>query len=467
MTVRAEPDRRKALADADFVVSAFSVGGFDSMRHDLEIPERYGVVQPIGDSVGPGGVSRALRSVPVLLDIARDVEDVAPKAFLLNVTNPLTALCRAVTRETGCRAIGLCNEWVSTTFALSLLFDSGMHEIDAVLGGVNHFPLATSMTVRGEDAFARLRAILDDVDGAQATGLWMDPPDRLEWRGAGGTWTKGDVLANNAARMELFRRFGVFACSGDHHATEFVPGFVHAAHRLRPSVERARLPPGQAHGGRRRRRHQLRGAPRRRRRAALAVGRAGRAARRRDGHGQGAAPAGQHPQRRQRHQPPRRRGRRDHGDCRRDRCTGPGPDHGARRDGGVAAARALSQELTVEAALTGDRTLTLEAMLLDPLCSGLAYDDVVAMTDELSPRPRRGCRSSRSPPARLEQGERMPPRIVVIGGGSFQWVPKLFCDLVNTPSLAEAEIVLEDIAPEPLADMTEFARAIVNAPGPR
>src|SRR5512135_760873 len=70
LTVRAEADRRTALAGTDFVITAFSVGGFDSMQHDIEIPQRYGIRQPIGDSVGPGGILRALRSVPVLLDIA-------------------------------------------------------------------------------------------------------------------------------------------------------------------------------------------------------------------------------------------------------------------------------------------------------------------------------------------------------------------------------------------------------------
>src|SRR5205085_7611687 len=103
MQVRAEPDRRTALGDAEYVITAFSVGGFDSMQHDIEIPQRYGVRQPIGDSVGPGGIMRALRSIPVLLDIARDVEAVAPDAWLVNVTNPLTVLCRSVTRETGVR----------------------------------------------------------------------------------------------------------------------------------------------------------------------------------------------------------------------------------------------------------------------------------------------------------------------------------------------------------------------------
>src|SRR3954470_7025893 len=147
MKVEAEGDRRRALAGADFVITAFSVGGFDSMQHDIEIPQKYGIRQPIGDSVGPGGILRALRSVPVLLDIARDVEAVAPDAWLVNVTNPLTALCRSVTRETNVKTVGMCNEWVGCSWILSLLFDSGMADIDPILGGVNHYPLATSLRV--------------------------------------------------------------------------------------------------------------------------------------------------------------------------------------------------------------------------------------------------------------------------------------------------------------------------------
>jgi len=151
MIVDAEVDRRRALEGADFVITAFSVGGFDSMQHDIEIPQRYGIRQPIGDSVGPGGVLRSLRSVPVLLDIARDVEAVAPDAWLVNVTNPLTALCRSVTRETNVKTVGLCNEWVGCSWILSLLFDCGMADIDPIIGGVNHYPLATSLRIAGED----------------------------------------------------------------------------------------------------------------------------------------------------------------------------------------------------------------------------------------------------------------------------------------------------------------------------
>src|SRR5207245_7437960 len=107
--VDAAGDWRRALEGADFVITACSVGGVDSMQHDIEIPRRFGIRQPIGDSVGPGGVLRALRSIPLMLEIARDVEALAPNAWLVNVTNPLTALCRTVTRETSVKTVGLCN----------------------------------------------------------------------------------------------------------------------------------------------------------------------------------------------------------------------------------------------------------------------------------------------------------------------------------------------------------------------
>ncbi|MDQ1447842.1 MAG: hypothetical protein QOC79_813 [Actinomycetota bacterium] len=231
MTVEAEGDRRRALEGADFVITALSVGGFDSMQHDIEIPQRFGIRQPIGDSVGPGGILRALRSVPVLLDIARDVEAVAPDAWLVNVTNPLTALCRSVTRETNVRTVGLCNEWVGCSWVLSLLFDCGMAEIDPILGGVNHYPLATSLRVAGEDdAFVRLHALLGEPQRAATEPIWMDPPERAGWVKVSPAeyWTKLDVIENNRVRFELFRRFGVLVGSGDHHSVEFMPSFVHA-----------------------------------------------------------------------------------------------------------------------------------------------------------------------------------------------------------------------------------------------
>jgi alpha-galactosidase len=225
----AEPDRERALTGADFVITCFSVGGFDSMQHDIEIPRRFGIRQPIGDSVGPGGLMRALRSIPVALEIARDVEKLAPDAWLVNVTNPLTALCRSITRETSVNTVGLCNEWVGATFNLSLALDCGMNDIDPVLAGVNHFPLATELRVKGEDGFALLDALMADRDRAAHEHIWMDPLEDMHWikTSPAEHWSKLDVIENNRVRFEILRRFGVFPGSGDHHSVEFMPGFVH------------------------------------------------------------------------------------------------------------------------------------------------------------------------------------------------------------------------------------------------
>jgi alpha-galactosidase len=385
MQVRAEPDRRAALRNADFVITAFSVGGFDSMQHDIEIPQRYGIRQPIGDSVGPGGIMRALRSIPVLLEIARDVEVIAPGAWLINVTNPLTALCRAVSRETSLRTVGLCNEWVSCSWALSLLFDCGMHEIDPVLGGVNHFPLATALRVSGDDGFARLRALLGDPIELAQEPIWMDPPPAAQWEKIAPVdyWTKYDVVANNRVRFDVFNRFGVLPGSGDHHSVEFMPNVVH---------------PGNAYGHEWRIHHY--GMPGHRRDAELDIEYYEEM---RSSSDVTRMPSGElvatlldgmiagNPRTLPVNLPNRGNvtnvpddavveivGTADREGVRgRDSTTVPGVM------GEYVRRASVGQEWTVEAALTGDRTLVYEAMFADAMATQVSYDDVVAMTNEM------------------------------------------------------------------------------------
>jgi len=385
LTTIAEPDRQRALAGADFVITCFTVGGFDSMQHDIEIPQRFGIRQPIGDSVGPGGILRALRSVPVLLAIARDVETIAPDAWFVNVTNPLTALCRSVTRETSVKTVGLCNEWVGATFNLSLALGCGMQDLDPVLVGVNHFPLATALRVNGEDGFAKLRDLMDDPDRAAAEPIWMDPPPLMKWTKVSPAphWSKLDVIANNAVRFEILRRFGVFPGSGDHHSVEFMPGFVHPGndygsgwrvhhygmegHRadaaadvdhyesVRDASDVSRMPSGELV-------------------ATLLDGIVTGKAR--------SLPVNLPNEGNVTNLPDRSvveiMGVADrsgvHG---RDHATAPGIMGEFLRRINVV------QEWTVEAAITGDRTLVLEAMMADPMAGQLAYDDIVTMTDEM------------------------------------------------------------------------------------
>lgn len=220
-------DQRQGLEGADYVVVSISTGGFTSMRHDLEIPERYGIRQSVGDTVGPGGISRALRNVPVLVGIARDMADVCPDAWLLNLTNPMTALCRSVTRETPVKTIGLCHELTMTRFTLSLLLDADFRDIDLQITGVNHLPVITDFTFAGRNGFDALRELVADPTRA-ADPLAFDLPEDFgsPRAGSGGQWTRGDLLRRNQLKLELFDRFGVLPAAGDRHLAEFFPGFL-------------------------------------------------------------------------------------------------------------------------------------------------------------------------------------------------------------------------------------------------
>jgi alpha-galactosidase/6-phospho-beta-glucosidase family protein len=228
LRARGTTDRRDALDDADFVVVNISTGGFASMRHDLEIPQRHGVYQSVGDTVGPGGVMRALRNIPVFLDIARDVEARCPDAWVLNLTNPMTTICRALTRETPLKTIGLCHEITITQFLLSLLLDVGFLDLTLQVGGVNHLPFVAAVDAAGTDGLARLRDLVADADARADEPLPMDLPDGLELvkHSAAPRWTRGDLLANWRVKLELFQRFGVLPGAGDRHVAEFFPNFI-------------------------------------------------------------------------------------------------------------------------------------------------------------------------------------------------------------------------------------------------
>src|SRR6266576_680598 len=130
LTVSTTTNQKEALAGADYVVVTISTGGFASMRHDLEIPEKHGIKQSVGDTVGPGGIMRSLRNIPVLVGIARDMQELCDDGWLLNLTNPMTALCRAVTRETNVQCVGLCHEITGAQFALSNLLGADFLAFD-------------------------------------------------------------------------------------------------------------------------------------------------------------------------------------------------------------------------------------------------------------------------------------------------------------------------------------------------
>lgn len=226
LTVRSTTDQRAALDGADYVIVNISTGGFASMRHDLEIPARYGIYQTVGDTVGPGGIVRALRNIPVFLGLAEDIKSCCPDAWLLNLTNPMTTITRGVTKETAIKAVGLCHEVTIASFFLSLLLDVGFFDIRPTIAGVNHLPVITALDAGGSDGLAMLAELLDHGD--KTVPLPFELPDELigEPLKPGETWTKQRLIDANRVKYELFSRTGGLLAAGDRHLVEFFPGFL-------------------------------------------------------------------------------------------------------------------------------------------------------------------------------------------------------------------------------------------------
>lgn len=130
-------DRRDAVKDADYIIATFQVGGIKGFEYDYKIPLKYGVDQCIGDTLGPGGVFRALRSIPVMLDLAKDIEELCPDAYLLNYVNPMAMVCWAL-GKTKVKFVGLCHGVQTTLDLISGYTDVPKDEIDFLCAGINH-----------------------------------------------------------------------------------------------------------------------------------------------------------------------------------------------------------------------------------------------------------------------------------------------------------------------------------------
>jgi alpha-galactosidase len=155
--VTATLDRAKALDGADGVLITILAGGVPVWRTDIEIPMEFGVDINIGDTRGPSGIFRTLRTMPVMLDIARDIERLAPRAIVLNYTNPMAMLCRGVQGETGLQFTGLCHSVQGTASMLAKWIGAAENEIDYVCAGINHQAWYLSYRWKGEDAYPLIR----------------------------------------------------------------------------------------------------------------------------------------------------------------------------------------------------------------------------------------------------------------------------------------------------------------------
>jgi alpha-galactosidase len=168
LKIESTTDRRQSLVDTDFVITAISVGGFDAWEVDLEIPARYGIFMVVGDTTGPGGIMRGLRHIPPLIEVCKDLEEVSPKAWVFNYTNPATAICMAMQKETHVQAVSVCTCSHIPNNARHLAAWAGVDPDDLILpapaGGINH--CATLMDLRlkdGRDIYPLIKKNVKDT----------------------------------------------------------------------------------------------------------------------------------------------------------------------------------------------------------------------------------------------------------------------------------------------------------------
>jgi alpha-galactosidase len=155
--VTATTDRRKALKGADAVIITILAGGVQVWRHDIEIPKKFGIDTNVGDTRSVSGIFRALRTIPVMVSICKDMEELCPKALLLNYTNPMAMLCRAMQRETRIVSSGLCHSVQGTAYMMAHWIGAPMDEVNYTCAGINHLSWFVRFLWKGEDAYPLLK----------------------------------------------------------------------------------------------------------------------------------------------------------------------------------------------------------------------------------------------------------------------------------------------------------------------
>ncbi|MFN3705562.1 MAG: alpha-glucosidase/alpha-galactosidase [Thermoflexales bacterium] len=198
-TIEATTDRRRALDGANYAISMFQVGGYKPATViDFEVPKRYGLRQTIADTLGVGGIMRALRTIPVLLEMGREMEELCPDVYFLQYVNPMAMNCWALSRATRIRTIGLCHSVQGTAEQLAQDVGVPVEEINYLCAGINHMAFYLKLEHNGEDLYPRLRQIA----------------------------AEGKAPHWNRVRYEVLRHLGYFVTESSEHFSEYVPWFI-------------------------------------------------------------------------------------------------------------------------------------------------------------------------------------------------------------------------------------------------
>ncbi len=211
--VMASQDRRQTLEGADFVINMIQVGGYKpGTVLDFEIPKKYGLRQTIADTLGIGGIMRGLRTIPVLLDICKDMEEVCPNALLIQYSNPMAMLCWTVSRASSIQSIGLCHSVQGTAEQLASDIGVPIEEINYLCAGINHMAFYLRFERNGQDLYPLIHRVVEE----------------------------GRVPNWNRVRYEMLERLGYFVTESSEHFSEYTPYFIR---REQPElIERFNVP---------------------------------------------------------------------------------------------------------------------------------------------------------------------------------------------------------------------------------
>ena len=200
--ITAHKTRKPALEGADYVINTIQVGGFPATRVDFDIPQKYGLKQTIADTNGIGGIFRALRTMPVMVAIGKEMEEVCPKALFINYANPMAMVCWAVLKATKIQTVGLCHSVQGTAHMLARFMGIPPQELTYWAAGINHMDWYLKLEHKGKDVYPKLRKAFE----------------------------KPEIWNQERVRGEVFKRLGYFVSESSEHFSEYVPWFIKNAH---------------------------------------------------------------------------------------------------------------------------------------------------------------------------------------------------------------------------------------------
>jgi len=202
--ITASAERRDVLKDADYIINCIEVSGVECVQFDNDIPLKYGVDQCIGDTTGPGGLFKALRTVPVWLKVLKDVEELCPDAWILNYTNPMSIMCLAAMRSSSAKVLGLCHSIQGASHQLARWADLSFPEVTWKAAGINHMVWFTEYSHNGKDLYPKLRDRVLNEDG---------------------------FLDHDPIRLDMMMNFGYYMTESSGHLSEYLPYY-----RKRPEL---------------------------------------------------------------------------------------------------------------------------------------------------------------------------------------------------------------------------------------